>query len=124
MALAHEPESLDPRLRLLRAAGDGARLALIDRLCHGEASVGALVAHLGLPQPLVSRHLRILREAGWLRDERRGQRVYYRLDSDALLRVRRWSADLPLTALAAAAAHVKLAAGPAAEPATGVLFVD
>lgn len=124
MALAHEPELLDPRLRLLRAAGDGARLALIDRLCHGEASVGALVASLGLPQPLISRHLRILREAGWLRDERRGQRVFYRVDADALRSLRRWLAAMPAVSRAPAAPHITPSPDSAGEPASGVLFVD
>ncbi len=124
MDVAHEPELLDPRLRLLRAAGDAARLALLDRLSLGEASVGTLVSALGIPQPLVSRHLRILREAGWLRDERRGQRVYYRLDPLAVQTVRLWSATLPLSFTTPLAPRAVVAESPAAVPSAGVLFVD
>ena len=114
----------DPRLRLLRAVGDAARLALIDRLCLGEASVGALVSSLGIPQPLVSRHLRILREAGWLRDERRGQRVYYRLDPRALQHMRLWTASLPVTSVASMGPHPVPLPEATVESVSGVLFVD
>lgn len=124
MDVAHEPETLDPRVRLLRAVGDPARLALIDRLTIGEASVGALVAHLALPQPLVSRHLRILRDAGWLRDERRGQRVYYKIEPAALHTMRLWTASLPLTARTAMPPHTAPVAESPSEAASGVLFVD
>ena len=118
------PYSRDPRVRLLRAAGDGARMALLDRLGQGEASVGTLVVYLRMAQPLVSRHLRILRDAGWLRDERRGQRVYYRLDPRALHNMRLWTASLPLTSVTPMPPGAVPPAEAAADVSPGVLFVD
>jgi DNA-binding transcriptional ArsR family regulator len=43
---------------------DGTRRKILDRLGVGESDVSGLIEALGLPRPLVSKHLRVLREAG------------------------------------------------------------
>jgi DNA-binding transcriptional ArsR family regulator len=48
------------------------RLRIVRRLAGGEASVGDLIDHVGLSQPLVSHHLRRLREAGLVVSRRAG----------------------------------------------------
>ena len=68
---------------IFRALGDPTRIALLARLAERERAVGDLVSDLGLPQPAVSRHLRILREAGLVVDERRARRVVYRVRPEA-----------------------------------------
>jgi DNA-binding transcriptional ArsR family regulator len=51
----------------------------------GPLCVNELVETLGMPQPLVSRHLRILRERGLVTTERRGTAIYYALADRRLL---------------------------------------
>jgi ArsR family transcriptional regulator, arsenate/arsenite/antimonite-responsive transcriptional repressor len=63
-----------------KVLGDPARLRLlIAATPHGEACVCELIEPLGLSQPTVSHHLRLLYEAGLLDRERRGTWVYYRV---------------------------------------------
>ncbi len=67
---------------VLKAVADPARLrllSLIQSAPDGEASVSDLTAPLGLSQPTVSHHLRILTEAGLLEREKRGVWAYYSL---------------------------------------------
>jgi ArsR family transcriptional regulator, arsenate/arsenite/antimonite-responsive transcriptional repressor len=68
-----------------KALGDPARVAIVNRLAGaGEVCVCALVGDVGLSQPTVSHHLRILREAGLVEAARRGTWAYYRLVPDAV----------------------------------------
>src|SRR6478672_2932860 len=67
---------------VLKALADPARLrlvSLIQSAPDGEACVSDLTAPLGLSQPTVSHHLRILTESGLLEREKRGVWAYYRL---------------------------------------------
>lgn len=69
--------------RFFAALGDETRLALLEQLRAGEKTVGALVAALGCPQPKVSRHLKVLKDAGLVRDRREGRNVTYELATPA-----------------------------------------
>jgi DNA-binding transcriptional ArsR family regulator len=60
------------------------RIEIIERLKKGEMSVKALAEALGVTQSAVSQHLRVLKSAGLVRDERRGYWTYYALDREAL----------------------------------------
>lgn len=71
----------DTTLQALKAAADGTRLRLLALLAHGEATVGELQEILEQSQPRVSRHLRLLDEAGLVEKFRDGHWVYYRLVS-------------------------------------------
>jgi DNA-binding transcriptional ArsR family regulator len=62
---------------LFRTLGDGTRLQLLRAMTDECKSVSELAQRAGLPQPLVSHHLRILRESGLARGERRGSFVFY-----------------------------------------------
>jgi ArsR family transcriptional regulator len=64
---------------LFKALGDATRLRLINLLHAQSLCVGDLQKVLGLSQPLVSRHLAILRGANLVRAQRRGPRVCYSL---------------------------------------------
>ena len=66
------------------------RREILNRLCDGEASVGELVGHSGLSQPAVSKHLRILREAGLVIVRTDRQRRLYQLDLGPLREVDDW----------------------------------
>lgn len=73
---------LDPTA--LRAVAEPLRLRILRLLASEELCVCHLVEHLDVPQPLVSHHLRVLREAGLVTSERFRYWTYYRLRSDRL----------------------------------------
>ncbi len=65
-----------------KAIGDPARVRLLSLIAagpDGEACTCDLVEPLGLAQPTVSHHLRVLRDAGCVTRERRGTNTYYRI---------------------------------------------
>jgi ArsR family transcriptional regulator, arsenate/arsenite/antimonite-responsive transcriptional repressor len=68
--------------RTFRALADPTRLRLLSLLLNEPACVCDLAATLGLPQPLVSRHLAYLRSAGLVHDRRSGTRVNYSVALD------------------------------------------
>ena len=70
----HEVEQL---AGLLTALGHPVRLRIVEGLLTGECCVGSMVECLALPQPLVSRHLSVLREAGVVAVERVGRKRSY-----------------------------------------------
>ena len=75
----------------LKAVADPARirlLSLIQAQAEGEACVCNLTEALTLGQPTVSHHLKVLEDAGFLRHERRGRWVYYRVVPEALAALR------------------------------------
>jgi len=78
--------SLDTAVQTLKAAGDPTRARLLALLSGGEATVGELQRILGQSQPRVSRHLRLLDEAGLVKKFRDGQWIYYRLASEPVMR--------------------------------------
>ena len=61
------------------------RLKIVSFIGSSERSVGEVVEHLGLSQPLISHHLKKLRECGILATFRKGPFVYYRIKNPALL---------------------------------------
>jgi ArsR family transcriptional regulator len=64
--------------KLFRVLGDDTRLQILALLRIREACVCELVELFGISQPAISEHLRRLREAGLVEDERRGMWVFYR----------------------------------------------
>ncbi|MGD0562308.1 MAG: metalloregulator ArsR/SmtB family transcription factor [Roseiarcus sp.] len=71
--------SFEALLAGLEAAGEVTRLRLIGLLCEAELTVSELVAILGQSQPRVSRHLKLLVEAGLAERQREGAWAFYRL---------------------------------------------
>lgn len=67
----------------LRAAAEGTRLRILGLCAHGELTVSDLVAILGQSQPRISRHLRLLVEAGLLLRHQEGNWAFYRLNEDS-----------------------------------------
>ncbi len=78
--------SFEAATRTLKAAADPTRLRLLALLERGEAAVGELQAILGQSQPRVSRHLRILTDAGLVERFRDGHWIYYRLTAEPAAR--------------------------------------
>lgn len=71
---------------------DPTRRRLLDELRHGERSVGDLVDRLAVSQPAVSKHLRVLRDAGMVSARVDAQRRIYRLEPEGLREVDDWLA--------------------------------
>ena len=90
-----EPAGLTPELVALvpyasrNADGVGApvRIAVVLQLRSSPRCVHELVDALGVTQPLISQHLRVLKGAGVVRGERRGREVVYRLVDDHLAHI-------------------------------------
>jgi DNA-binding transcriptional ArsR family regulator len=66
------------------------RRRILDLLTHEERPVGDLVTLLGLSQPAVSKHLRVLREASLVESRTAAQRRIYRVSSGPLQEVDEW----------------------------------
>jgi DNA-binding transcriptional ArsR family regulator len=69
---------------VLHALGDPTRRRILDRLTAGPETVGALAREEGISQPAVSQHLRVLREAGLVDDQRVGRQRWYRAEPAGL----------------------------------------
>ena len=68
------------------------RRALLSLLATSERTVGELERRLGMPQPSVSKHLRVLREAGFVEARVEAQHRVYRLRPEALMELETWLA--------------------------------
>jgi DNA-binding transcriptional ArsR family regulator len=66
------------------------RRRILDLLRERERPVNALVAELGISQPGVSKHLRVMREAGIVEARIQGQRRLYRVRPEPLREIDRW----------------------------------
>jgi DNA-binding transcriptional ArsR family regulator len=72
------------------AVAEPRRRQILDALSGGERPVNDLVAMLGLSQPMVSKHLRVLREVGLVDRRDAGRQRVYRLDGHALKPIHDW----------------------------------
>src|SRR5919197_4961543 len=66
------------------------RRAILSLLASSERSVGEIEDQLHLPQPTVSKHLRVLREAGFVESRTEAQRRMYRLRPEPLMELDAW----------------------------------
>jgi DNA-binding transcriptional ArsR family regulator len=74
----------------IEVLGEPRRRQILDALRAGEQPVNVLVAQLGLSQPAVSKHLRVLRDAGLVAVRPDGQRRLYRLQAEPLIELDEW----------------------------------
>ena len=72
------------------AVAEPRRREILDFLASGERPVGELVRRLGMSQPLVSKHLRVLREVGAVDVREEGRQRLYRLNAQALKPIHDW----------------------------------
>jgi len=75
---------------VFRATADPPRRAILDSLRAGSANAGALAAAFRSSRPAISRHLRVLREARLIRDQRVGRERVYSFDPVPLQSVAGW----------------------------------
>ena len=79
-----------PRLDVFRAVVDPTRRAILDRLRAGPTPVNALAADFAQSRPAISKHLRMLRLAGLVSEEKVGRTRVYHLRPLPLQRVAGW----------------------------------
>jgi DNA-binding transcriptional ArsR family regulator len=72
----------------IQALGDPTRRTVFERLREGPRSVGDLARGLPVSRPAVSQHLRVLKQAGLVRERREGTRNYYSVNGDGLAELR------------------------------------
>jgi len=80
---------------LFRTLADPTRRAIFERLCReGETTVGALTARAGVSQPVVSKHLGVLKQAGLVRDRHEGRNTHYTAQLGALAPLIDWTSQM------------------------------
>ena len=79
------------------AVAEPRRRQILDALADGERPVNELVRILGLAQPQVSKHLRVLREVGAVQAREDGRHRLYRLNGNALRPIHDWVKDFERT---------------------------
>ncbi|GAA3063767.1 metalloregulator ArsR/SmtB family transcription factor [Rhizobium viscosum] len=85
----------DTQDALFRALSDPTRRGIFERLCReGEKTVGALTARAGVSQPVVSKHLAVLKTAGLVRDRHEGRQTHYSAEIKALAPLADWTTEM------------------------------
>jgi ArsR family transcriptional regulator, arsenate/arsenite/antimonite-responsive transcriptional repressor len=85
----------DPDVLLLQGAADPTRLAILRQLAASEGVCACdFTACCDVAQPTVSHHLKVLREAGWVRTERRASFIYYFLRPEAVTRFQQLAGEV------------------------------
>ena len=85
----------EPHDILFRTLADPTRRALFERLCReGEKTVGALTTKAGVSQPVVSKHLGLLKQAGLVRDRHEGRQTHYSAQLGALAPLVDWTGQM------------------------------
>jgi len=82
-----EPARFTAAADLLKALASPHRVAIVDLLAAGPLRVHEIVEALGVDQPLVSQHLRVLRDADLLTSERHGKEVVYSLADEHIAHI-------------------------------------
>ena len=76
---------------VFNAIAESRRRDILDYLAARERPVGDIVDALGLPQPSVSKHLRVLRDVGLVEVRRDGRQVLYRTRAEAIRPLHEWT---------------------------------
>ena len=75
------------KAKIFKGLSDPVRLDILDFLRDGEKCVCEIIPHVKLIQPVVSRHLKILKDCGILRDRKDGNRRLYSITDQQIFRV-------------------------------------
>ncbi len=85
--MIENPIIFDLQAKLCQTLGQQVRLKIINQLKDGPKCVTSIAELIEIPQPSVSRHLHVLRSAGVLTRQRKGQEVYYEIASPKIVEV-------------------------------------
>ena len=80
-----------------KALADPTRRRILDLLKNKDMSAGEIAAHFDMTKPSVSNHLNILKNAGLIWDERKGQHIIYSLNTTVFQDVLKWLIELQQT---------------------------
>jgi len=93
--MRYELETPSTQDMLFRSLADPTRRALFERLClEGEKTVGVLTSGAGVSQPVVSKHLAVLKQAGLVRDRHEGRQTHYSARIEALAPLADWTTKM------------------------------
>lgn len=76
---------------MFNAVGEPRRRAILTYLAPRERAVGEIVSAMRLPQPSVSKHLKVLRDVGLVNVRRDGKQVFYATNVDAIRPLHEWT---------------------------------
>ena len=93
--------------KVLQSISDPTRRSVLESLRAGPQSVGAIAKKLPVSRPAVSQHLKVLKEAGLVKDRSEGTRRVYCIDPEGLGELRRWLDQFWDGALASFAKEVR-----------------
>ncbi|RYG21080.1 MAG: ArsR family transcriptional regulator [Burkholderiales bacterium] len=80
---------------IFRTLADPTRRAIFERLCRdGEKTVGAITERAGVSQPVVSKHLGVLKQAGLVRGRQQGRETHYSAEIKALAPLVDWTGKM------------------------------
>ena len=79
-----------------KALADPSRRRILELLSDGEMTAGDIAANFDMAKPSVSHHLNILKAAGLVSDERRGQNIVYCLNLTVFQKLVKWFYDFGL----------------------------
>jgi DNA-binding transcriptional ArsR family regulator len=83
-SVTHSPDAA------FHVLADPTRRAVLDLLREGSQPAGEIARSFPVSRPAISKHLRLLRRAGLVREHRRGRHRFYQLDAEPLKAVDRW----------------------------------
>ncbi len=92
--------------KALLAAADPTRQQILAALQRGPLSVGDVAADMPISRPAVSQHLKVLKETGWVMENRQGTRHYFTLNPATALALRNHFEQMWQHAMRAYAQHV------------------
>ena len=84
--MARKPTTSDP----FNAVAEPKRRKILEALGSAERSVTEIVEQLGWPQPMVSKHLAVLKKVGLVRERREGRQRLYRINMEKLKPIHDW----------------------------------
>lgn len=73
-----------------KALADPTRRSILDMLKEGDLTAGEIADRFDMTKPSISNHLNLLKQAGLVRDERRGQHIMYSLNTTVFQDVMKW----------------------------------
>jgi DNA-binding transcriptional ArsR family regulator len=88
-------EKVKPFTKKMQALGHEHRLGILYLLAYGELPLHELVMDLDQPENLVSHHIKILEQTGWVGKRRDGREVYYHLAQRGFFELFRMLAETP-----------------------------
>ncbi len=77
-----------------KALADPTRRTILDMLKQGDLTAGEIANHFDMTKPSISNHLNILKQAGLVWDERKGQHIVYSLNTTVFQDLMKWMLDI------------------------------